>query len=77
MSKVYREDVTPAQTETRRQALVQLLRAAGRAVDAGGSPESLDRLNAALVSMGAAYGTEQSGKQPPELVKPNQQGVVK
>ena len=56
--KDYREDITRQQAEARRQALVQLLQAAGRAVDANGSRESLERLNVALISMGRAYGTE-------------------
>lgn len=69
MSKPYREDITPAQTEARRQALVQLLRAAGQAVDAGGSPKSLDRLNSALIGMGAAFRTERfTGNQTDPLV---------
>jgi hypothetical protein len=58
MAKEFREDVSPAVTEARRQALVQLLRAAGQAVDVGGSRQSLERLNAALIGMGQAYGTE-------------------
>ena len=56
--KDYREDITRQQAEARRQALVQLLHAAGHAVDADGSPESLERLNVALISMGRAHGTE-------------------
>jgi hypothetical protein len=52
MSKSYRDSITPQQAEARRQALVQLLRAAGQAVDAGGSRESLERLNTALIGMG-------------------------
>ena len=76
--KNYRENITPQQAEARRQALVQLLRTAGQTIDAGGSRESLDRLNVALIGMGHAYGTEQrTGKQPVELVNPNHQGVVK
>lgn len=78
MSKSYREDVIPAQTEARRQALVQLLRAAGQAVYAGGSRQSLDRLNAVLIGMGAAHGTECfTGEQIFALVNRDQRGSVK
>lgn len=53
--KSYREDVTPAQADERRRALAALLRAAGRAVDQGGSNPSLDDLREALLSVQMAY----------------------
>lgn len=53
-TKSYREDITPAQAEERRQALAGLLRAAGRAVDRGGADRCLADLQEALLAMQAA-----------------------
>lgn len=59
-AKPYRENITRAEAEDRREALASLLRAAGRAVDREGADDTLDDLGDALFKMQAAYGLADS-----------------